>query len=375
MGYVWLLALVVTVVQGGQMGSRVASTLYALDMGAGKLTVGLLIASYSVFPLILAVHAGRIVDWVGTRGPAVWGCLSMAVGLAVPAIGSSIGALFLSAGLIGLGFAFFNVSTQSLAGHLGPRSQRTRNFSTLALGYSASGLLGPVAAGYLIEGRGYAFAFGALSAALLLPVVVLAATRALGAPGTGRVAGGGGGAFDLLRNGELRRVLIAGALIATGWDLFNFYVPVHGHAIQLSPVEIGKVLGAFAVGTFAVRVFLGRLTTRYRIRPVLVVAMIGAALLFLVYPWVDHYPALLAVSFLCGMTLGVGQPLMQTMAFNRSPEGRAGEVTGLRLAINNLNHVAVPLAAGALGSVMGAAPVFALTAAFLVASAWLARRA
>ena len=73
MGYVWLLALVVTVVQGGQMGSRVASTLYALDMGAGKLTVGLLIASYSVFPLILAVHAGRIADRVGTRGPAVWG--------------------------------------------------------------------------------------------------------------------------------------------------------------------------------------------------------------------------------------------------------------------------------------------------------------
>ena len=375
MGYVWLLALVVTVVQGGQMGSRVASTLYALDMGAGKLTVGLLIASYSVFPLVLAVHAGRIADRVGTRGPAVWGCLSMAAGLAVPAIGSSIGALFLSAGLIGFGFAFFNVSTQSLAGHLGPRSQRTRNFSTLALGYSASGLLGPVAAGYLIEGKGYAFAFGALSASLLLPVAVLAATRALGAPGTGRVAGGGSGAFDLLRNGELRRVLIAGALIATGWDLFNFYVPVHGHAIQLSPVEIGKVLGSFAVGTFAVRVFLGRLTARYRIRPVLVVAMIGAALLFLVYPWVNHYPTLMAVSFLCGMTLGVGQPLMQTMAFNRSPEGRAGEVTGLRLALNNLNHVTVPLAAGALGSVMGAAPVFALTAAFLVASAWLARRA
>lgn len=375
MGYVWLLALVVTVVQGGQMGSRVAATLWALDLGAGKLTVGLLIAAYSVFPLVLAVHAGRIADRVGTRIPSVWGCLSMAVGLAVPALWSSIGALFVSATLIGLGFAFFNVSTQSLAGHLGPRSQRTRNFSTLALGYSASGLLGPVAAGYLIEGQGYGFAFGALAAALLLPVAVLLATRALAAPGTGRPMSGGGGALDLLRNGELRRVLIAGALIATGWDLFNFYVPVHGHAIQLSPVEIGKVLGAFAVGTFAVRLFLGRLTARFRIRPVLVVAMVGAALLFLVFPWVDHYPALLAVSFLCGMALGVGQPLMQTMAFNRSPEGRAGEVTGLRLAINNLNHVTVPVAAGALGSLMGAAPVFALTAAFLVASAWLARRA
>jgi len=374
-GYVWLLALVVTVVQGGQMGSRVASTLSALDLGAGKLTVGLLIAAYSIFPLILAVYAGRIADRLGTRGPSVWGCLSMAAGLAVPALWSSIGALFVSAVLIGLGFAFFNVSTQSLAGHLGPRSQRTRNFSTLALGYSASGLLGPVAAGYLIEGRGYAFAFGTLAVALLVPAAVIASTRALGAPGTGRSVSGGGGAIDLLRNGELRRVLIAGALIATGWDLFNFYVPVHGHAIALSPVEIGKVLGAFAVGTFAVRLFLGRLTARFRIRPVLVVAMSAAAVLFLVFPWVDHYPMLLAVAFLCGMALGVGQPLMQTMAFNRSPEGRAGEVTGLRLAINNLNHVAVPIAAGALGSVMGAAPVFALTATFLVASAWLARRA
>jgi MFS family permease len=357
------------------MGSRVLATLLALDLQTSKWTVGLLISSYSVFPLLLAVYAGRVADRFGTRIPMVGGCAAMAIGLAIPFLTPTVPALFVCGTLVGLGFAFYNVATQSLAGQFGTKADRTRNFATLSLGYSASSLLGPVTTGYMIEWFGHAVTSGTLALAMLLPLTVLTFSRLLAAPGASRGTARPGSTFALLANPELRKIIIASALIVTGWDLFAFYVPVHGHNIQLSPASIGKILGAFAIGGFVMRMALGPLTARFRIRPVLLAAMMVAALLYLVFPFIENYYLLLAVAFVVGGALGTGQPLTLTMVFNRSPEGRGGEVTGMRLAINNIAHVGVPMAAGALGSVVGVAPVFMLASVFLMVGGWMARKA
>jgi predicted MFS family arabinose efflux permease len=371
----YLLAFVTMVVQGSQMGSRVLSTLLALDLQTSKWTIGLLIASYSFLPLLLAVYAGRVADRLGTRKPMLWGGSSMALGLVIPFLFPVLPALFVSATLIGLGFSFFNVATQSLAGQYGPKTERTRNFATLSLGYSASNLIGPVSTGYLIEWYGHSATSGVLAVAMISALVLLAASPSLAAPGAASGSAKPGSAFDLLANPELRKIIIASALIAIGWDLFTFYVPIYGYNIGLSPAEIGKILGAFAVGGFVMRMALGPLTARFRIRPVLLSAMVFAAVLYVVFPFIEDYTLLLLVAFLVGGALGTGQPLTLTMAFNRSPEGRGGEVTGLRLAINNVAHVTVPVAAGVLGSIVGVAPVFMLASGFLLLGGWLSRKA
>ncbi|MBM3373980.1 MAG: hypothetical protein FJY44_08920, partial [Betaproteobacteria bacterium] len=43
---------------GAYKGVRVVNTLYALELGATPLHTGLLLATYGVFPLLLAVPAG-----------------------------------------------------------------------------------------------------------------------------------------------------------------------------------------------------------------------------------------------------------------------------------------------------------------------------
>jgi hypothetical protein len=83
---------------------------------------------------------------------------------------------------------------------------------------------------------------------------------------------------------------------------------------------------------------------------------------------------LLALSFGIGLALGCGQPLTLNITYNRSPPGRSGEVTGLRLTINNITHIGVPLAAGALGSALGVAPVFWVNAVLLATSGRLSRK-
>ena len=80
------------------------------------------------------------------------------------------------------------------------------------------------------------------------------------------------------------------------------------------------------------------------------------------------------MALVIGFGVGCAQPLMMALTYEKSPPGRTGEVTGLRLTANNVARVAIPLISGALGALLGAAPVFWLNAANLAAISWLSRR-
>jgi MFS family permease len=367
-----VVTLLTLAMQGGHMGSRVVASLLALNLGAGPMLIGILIASYSVFQLGFALIVGRISDRYGSRWPMLGGAITFAAGLAIPAVWPTLPALFVSAPLIGIGFVFFNVAVQSLAGTLGTAAERTRNFSTLSLGYSSGHMIGPVVAGVMIDRFGFGSAYIAFAVLALMPITALALSRKLGASGT-RSEALATSAFDLLRVAPLRRMIIVSGLVTTGWDLYTFYVPIYGHSIGLSASTIGTILGAFAAASFIVRISLPSLTRRYSVETVLAAAMCSAALLFLPFAYIEFVPALIALSFGIGLTLGVSQPLTLNLTYNRSPAGRSGEVTGLRLTINNITHIAVPLAAGSVGALLGIAPVFWASAGILAVSGWLTR--
>jgi hypothetical protein len=70
--------------------------------------------------------------------------------------------------------------------------------------------------------------------------------------------------------------------------------------------------------------------------------------------------------------MGMGQPLTVILTYNYSPPKRHGEGLGLRIAINNSMHVTVPAVFGAVGSLVGLAPVFWVSSAILVAGGWSA---
>ncbi len=148
---IFAVTLLTLAMQGGHMGSRVVAALLALNLGAGPLLIGALIAAYSVFQLAFALMVGRISDRHGSRRPMLGGIITFGAGLLIPAVYPTLPALFVSTPLIGIGFVFFNVAAQNLAGALGEPAERTRNFSTLSLGYSSGHMIGPVLAGFMID--------------------------------------------------------------------------------------------------------------------------------------------------------------------------------------------------------------------------------
>jgi len=103
-------------------------------------------------------------------------------------------------------------------------------------------------------------------------------------------------------------------------------------------------------------------------------AIFIAAATYLLFPWIENVVLLAAIAFLLGLGTGCGQPLTLSMIYARAPENRSGEALGLRMAINNVTHLAVPLVFGAIGSAFGVAPVFIANALMLTTGGVLSRR-
>ena len=381
-------------------GSRVVVSLYAIHLHATPLTIGTLMSVYALLPMLLAVSAGRLTDRIGVKKPLMAAAAAVSLGCAVPFLWNPLGAflasaalngfpllglmtfpwnplvaLYLAAALIGTGFMMFHVAINSLVGILGDGSLRTQNFSMLALGFSTSGFLGPMIAGFSIDHAGFLYTFLLLSLFPACTVALLAFDpRRLPQKHLAREAGANQRVMDLLRNKPLRNVFITSGMLSMGWDLFTFVVPIYGARIGLSASMIGIVLGAFASATFAVRLMMGVIARHMKEWQVLTSALGITAGTYFMFPLVQNVYLLMALSFILGIGLGSAQPMVMSLLHNTCPPGRVGEAVGVRTTVMNSSHTFLPLMFGALGSALGMAPVFWTMALVLGAGSWFAGR-
>ncbi len=364
---IYLTVLLAIFNQTALKGSKMLVALYAIELGASPFAIGMLISMYAVFPVVLAVYAGRLSDRSGVRPPMVLGSLGMAAGLLLPVFLPSMATLFVSSALIGMATLFFHVSMHNLVGSLGEAHERTGNFATFSLGASISGFSGPLLVGFAIDHLGYLPAYAALAVIAAIPGAVLLRYASFIPPRVRAAAENRGGSVkDLLGSPALRHTYITGGLIITGIDLYNFYLPIYGRSIGLSASAIGIVLGMQAAAAFAVRLWMPRLSRRFSEQRVLTASLIVAGVTYLGFPLVENAVLLGLISFVLGLGLGCGQPLSIILTYNHAPANRVGEALGLRLTVNKFTEILVPIAFGSLGTAAGIFPVFWANALLLL---------
>lgn len=340
-------------------GARITTSLYALSLHATELTVGILIALFSLFPMLFAVPMGRLVDRVGVVKPILGGCAAMAAGCALPGMLGGMPILYLATLLIGTGFMAVQVSSQHTVGAMSTPNQRALNYSWLALGFSISGFCGPVVAGLVIDHAQYRIAY-LLFGGFAITAFILAAHRHLKeirmAAQSNAVSGGS--ALNLLRDEEMRRIYVVGTLLSSAWDLFTFVLPIHGTRSGFSASTIGLILGCFSAATFTVRLAMPWISRRLSEWQVLASALILSALCYAVFPFMRDPLALMIAAAVLGMAVGSSQPNMLALLHQAAPPGRAAEAVGIRVTIGNACQVILPLAFGGAGAVLGLHAVF-----------------
>jgi predicted MFS family arabinose efflux permease len=356
------------------VGARMTTTLFALELGASEAVVGVLMSLFALLPMLLSVSAGRLIDRVGPRRPLAFSLAILALSASLPFAFPRLETLYLSATLLGVSFMYVHIAMNSVFGAHGSPEQRAVNFSWLALGFAISNSIGPLVAGYAIDGFGHASAFLVLAC---FPAVALFLLwrRKRPLPRPEHVPlGKRAGVLDLLRIPGLRQTFWVSLLLATGWDLFTFLIPLYGTRLGLSAAAIGVILATFALATLTVRIAMPVLVKKLRQWVIIFAALGISGSCYLLFPFAQSVSLLMLLSFVLGLGLGSAQPVIMSLLYAASPPGRQGEAVGLRTSLLNASHTLIPLASGAASAAIGMAPVFWALSAFLLGGAWFARR-
>jgi MFS family permease len=360
-------------------GLRMAASLQTLREGYSVWAVGVLLALFAAAPVLLALHSGRLADRFGYHRP-----VRIAVGLSTAGMALAVGstwidgpwhfaALCAAAALTGSGANMGMLTIQRTAG-LAARdaTERVRIFSWLAIAPSFANVVGPVAAGLVIDAAGFPAAYALL---LAMPLATwLTARRVPAGESRAPPPPGGGTAWDLLRVPGMKRLLVVNWLLSACWDVHGFAVPVLGHERGFSASTVGLILGTFTLSVSAVRLVIPLLAHRLDEVLVLRVAMLGTALVFVAYPLVPSPWAMGGLAVLLGMTLGSVQPMILSQLHHITPAGRHGESLAFRSMAINGSSTLMPLAFGFAGAAVGAAALFWAVAGAVGAGSWLARR-
>ena len=361
-------------------GLRMAAPLQTLREGYSAWAVGLLLALFALAPVMLAMHAGRLADRLGYHKPVylavtltVTGCL-LALGSTLAGGPLHFGLLCLAAMATGAGSNTGMLTIQRTAGLAARDStERVRIFSWLGVAPSFSNVIGPVAAGFMIDAYGFRAAYALL---LLLPLATLVSARTVPrlAPAGAAAAVAGRTAWDLLRSPGLKRLLAVNWLLSMCWDVHTFAVPVLGFERGFNASTIGLILGTFTLSVTLIRMGIPWMAHRLDQTKVLRGAMLGTGVVFALYPLAPNAWAMGGLAVLLGITLGSVQPMVMAMLYHLTPDNRHGEALAFRSMAINMSSTLMPLLFGATGTLVGAGVLFWLVGAAVGGGSWLARR-
>lgn len=355
---------------------RPATSYKALELGANPGMLGLVVASFSILPVLLAVGIGRATDR-GAERPVL-------LGGAVLLIGSGLGLLFAAdslAALLGWNLLLGVGHLMSLIGEQGRlASAKNRNMDRLFGLYTMVTALAQAAAplllGYL-GGSSIRPDTSALLAAYLYAVLGLAvatvfmmrhavprATAAAAAPARLSTA--------LRVEPATRNTLFASIglsmMVLCTIDLLQVYLPALAIERGIPAHSVGLLLALRAGATM-----LSRLGLETMVRAVgrsrLLLASTGMSAVLVALLALDvPVPVMAGLLVLAGLGLGIGQPLSMSVVSAAAAEGTRGTWMSIRLLGNRLGQAVIPVGLGLFATGFGAAGVFAVLGSTMAAA-------
>jgi MFS family permease len=348
---------------------RPAATYRAIELDVPGFALGLLAASYAVFPLLLAVPTGGLVDRLGERRlMAIGSAVVLACSAFLLVWGSSIVALVIGTALLGAGQLACVVGQQAVVANNAASTRMDSAFGYLTFAASLGQALGPLAIS-LVGGasvhpdtQAIFLLSVCMSLVLFVTTFVVSASVSGGRKKVAAADGSKGSVVSLLKTPGLARALATSATVLAVVDLTMVYLPALGTDRGLTAATVGAMLTVRAVFSMVSRLLLGRVSRmmgRMRLL-VLSLALSTVALAVAAIPmpvWL-----LFVVMAVLGLGLGIGQPLTMSWLSAQAPAGQRGRALALRLAGNRVGQVVLPSAIGVVSAGLGASGVFLASA-------------
>lgn len=338
-------------------GTRPLIPLLSNQFGASNLQVGLIVAVFALLPAFVIVPFGRMLGRLAARWKLFLTVFTSSIGLVLPYLYPNLIGIYAAQLVSGLSYAMFLVVALEFIEHCSDPSTRDSNVMRLSVGNAIGSFLGPFAGGVLSDLWSYEqtfLALGVLGAAASFIAFLLVLSS--GKPEAKRQPSGT--AFKLLTLPNFRRAIYISVLVLLAKDMYTAYFPLLGKHYGFSSTIIGLAVSLNALAGIFIRMFLPRLIERHGRDGVLIGSLLFSTLFFALIPLFPQVSVQLAVSFLLGLGLGIGQPLSMSATLLALPKEQLSDGLGLRISLNRASQIASPVLFGGLSQLLGLSGIF-----------------
>ncbi|WP_209125063.1 MFS transporter [Alkalihalobacillus sp. BA299] len=342
------------------VGSRPLIPVYSSFLGATNFQIGLIIALFSLMPLFIAVPFGKIIDKLGSKIPLILAVMLGSISLIIPYFFNALTGLYISQILAGLAQLIFVLAMQTYLGEFSKSKLRDYYIAIFSIGVAIGSFAGPLASGFLTDSAGYSNALAILGIVIIstFPFIFFLKQGKERASQKEKVQVEKKKSFDLLFISDLRKAFLVSAVVLLAKDIYLAFFPLIAMDKGMSASVIGFIISLNAIAGIAIRVLLPHLIKKYSRSIVIAYSIMSAGIIFILTPLLSNVFLLGFFSFILGLSLGIGQPLSISITINSLPKERVGEGLGLRLSINKMTQVLMPVLLGGISAVGGMASVF-----------------
>jgi MFS family permease len=351
---------------------RVTTSYRAVELDLSIIWLGVISATFAVFPIFLAVWVGRFIDRGHDAATAWIGSGLIAVAAGGFAFSSSAAALLGFTALLGIGHLFMMAAQQMLCVRAAGAHALDRVFGNYMVASAIGQGLGPYVVGWAggtakLPPTQHLFTLGLVIAVITFAIALtIRPSRALPHhTESSEVVP----VKSLLSVPGLNAVVAAGVFIVSAQDLVVIYLPILGAERAIDVGVIGILLTVRAAFSMVSRVIYARMVVAFGRDPLMVtctfVAAAAFALLVAPLPLWAMYLAMAVIGF----SLGIATTLSVTTVVDRTPASARGTANALRIMGNRLGQISLPFGASLVAAATGVAGILAMIAVSLAASA------
>jgi MFS family permease len=344
---------------------------YAREYGASGVAVGAVVGIYSIMQFFFAPVWGRLSDRVGRRPVLLVSLTASTTGYLLFAFTHSLGVLFLSRVIAGIGGANIGTAQAYIADSTSPEN-RAKGMGLIGAAFGLGFILGPPMSGILstigvrhgLPGNLLpGLVAGGLSfTAFLIALSVLAESKPPGlVPRSGVPPQFDARLWREMFTNSLLASLMAGLfltlLAVSGMEIS---VTLHGRDRfafrQLDMAYLFLFMGVIVAGIQGG--LIGRLVSRLGEKRVIIVGAAAFTLGFALVPSIWRLPLLYVVAFFIAIGQGLCYPALTSLVSKAAPENERGSILGLATSAGSLARFLGPLLSGVLYDLAGAAGAF-----------------
>ena len=352
--------------------ARITTSYRVVELDLPVVWLGIISAVYAILPAVMALWLGRFIDrghdalatWIGSALTVV-ACGGFVVS------GASTALLLASTVVIGIANLFSIVSQQILCVRCSRLRSRESVFGNYMVACAVGQGVGPLIVGWTggaatVPPTSLLFAIGlAISVVGLAAAVAVRPSRHRGASRAGKEITPVG---QLLRLPGLWAVMLSSIISVTAADLIVIYLPLLGAERAIDVDNIGGLLTGRAVASLAARLIYARLIVGFGRRALMVASLVGGSLAFALLAVPMPIVPLYAATAASGFALGIANTITVTSVVAMTAAGARATANSLRVTGNRIAQVALPFGASLVATVSGAASIFVIIAATLLAS-------